>query len=56
MGAGGYIASVRRLVLEPVVRGRRHLVLRYRVDDMAFSTSYWYDDVDFIELEVKPAG
>jgi hypothetical protein len=44
---------VRRLVLEPVVRGRRHLVLRYRVDDMAFSTSYWYDDVDFIELEAR---
>jgi len=23
------------------------------VDDLAFSTSYWYDDVDFIELEAR---
>ena len=42
-----------RLVLEPVVRGHRHLVLRYGVDDLRFSTTYWYDDVDFVELEAR---
>jgi hypothetical protein len=44
---------VRRLLLEPVVRGRRHLVLRYGVEELRFSTSYWYDDVDFLELEAR---
>jgi len=38
------------LVFEPVERGPRQLVMRYRVDDMRFSTSYWYDTVDFHEL------
>lgn len=38
------------LVFEPVERCRRQLVLRYRVDGMRFSTSYWYDTVDFDEL------
>ena len=42
-----------RLVLEPVARGRRHLVLRYRVGDLHFSTTYWYDDVDLFELEER---
>jgi hypothetical protein len=36
-----------------VIRGRRHLVLRYGVDDLRFSTTYWYDDVDFDELEER---
>jgi hypothetical protein len=44
---------VGRLVLEPVVRGRRHLVLRYGVGDLRFSTTYWYDDVDFLALEER---
>ena len=44
---------MRRLALDPVVRGRRHLVLRYGVGDLRFSTSYWYDDVDFRELEER---
>ena len=44
---------MRRLLLEPVVRGRRHLVLRYGVGDLRFSTTYWYDDVDFFELEAR---
>ncbi len=44
---------MRRLVLEPVVRGRRHVALRYGVDDFGFSTTYWYDDVDFFELEAR---
>ena len=44
---------MRRLLFEPVVRGRRHLVLRYSVDDLLFSTTYWYDDVDFLELEAR---
>jgi len=42
-----------RLALEPVARGRRHLVLRYAVDDLHFSTTYWYDDVDLFELEER---
>ena len=42
-----------RLVFEPVVRGRRHLVLRYGVGDLRFSTTYWYDDVDLFELEER---
>jgi UDP-N-acetyl-alpha-D-muramoyl-L-alanyl-L-glutamate epimerase len=42
-----------RLVLEPVVHGRRHLVLRYGLGDLRFSTTYWYDDVDFFELEAR---
>ena len=46
---------MRRLLFEPVVRGRRHLVLRYGVDDLGFSTTYWYDDVDFPELEAGTA-
>lgn len=44
---------MRRLRFEPVVRARRHLVLRYGVGDVRFSTTYWYDDVDFIELEAR---
>ena len=42
-----------RLVLQPVARGRRHLVLRYGVGDLHFSTTYWYDDVDLFELEER---
>jgi hypothetical protein len=42
---------VRRLYFEPVVRGRRHLVLGYGVGDLHFRTTYWYDDVDLVELE-----
>ena len=38
------------LVFEPVIRGRHHLHLRYRVDDFSFTTTYWYDTVDFDEL------
>ena len=30
------------------MRGRRHLVLRYGVGELRFSTTYWYDDVDFV--------
>ena len=42
---------MRRLVLEPVVRGPHHLVLRFGVGDLRFSTTYWYDDVDLVELK-----
>ena len=35
------------------MRGRRHLVLRYGVGDLHFSTTYWYDDVDLFELEER---
>ena len=27
--------------------------MRYGVDDFGFSTTYWYDDVDFFELEAR---
>jgi UDP-N-acetyl-alpha-D-muramoyl-L-alanyl-L-glutamate epimerase len=47
---------VRRLVFEPVVRGQHHLVLRYGVGDLRFSTTYWYDDVDFLDLEARHGG
>ena len=39
------------LWFEPVGRGRHHVTLRYGVDDMRFTTTYWYDDVDFDSLE-----
>lgn len=42
-----------RLEFEPVLRGRHHLHLRYRVGDFAFTTTYWYDSVDFDELETR---
>ena len=38
------------LWLEPVRRGRHHVVLRYGVDELSFTTTYWYDDVDFSHL------
>ncbi len=41
------------LTFEPVVRGTRHLHLRYRVDSFEFTTTYWYDTVDFDELEAR---
>ena len=42
-----------RLCFQPVIRGRHHVVLRYAVDDLHFSTTYWYDDVDFGSLEAR---
>lgn len=42
-----------RLILEPVHRSRRQLALNYRVDDIAFQTVYWYDTVDFFEMEAR---
>jgi hypothetical protein len=44
---------VGRLFLEAVVRSRRHLVMRYGVEDFRFATTYWYDDVDFVDLEAR---
>jgi len=41
------------LVFEPAERSQHQLVLRYRVDELRFSTSYWYDTVDFGELEER---
>jgi UDP-N-acetyl-alpha-D-muramoyl-L-alanyl-L-glutamate epimerase len=41
------------LWFEPVRRGRHHVTLRYGVDDMRFTTTYWYDDVDFDGLEQR---
>jgi hypothetical protein len=41
------------LVFEPVERSEHQLVLRYRFDELHFSTSYWYDTVDFDELDER---
>lgn len=41
------------LYFEEVHRARHQLVLNYRVDELAFSTAYWYDTVDFYELEER---
>jgi hypothetical protein len=41
------------LILEKVHRSRHQLVLSYRVDDLKFHTDYWYDTVDFFELEER---
>ncbi len=40
-----------QLVFEEVNRSRHQLVLNYRVDEIIFSTVYWYDTVNFYELE-----
>ncbi len=45
-----YGSSVAVLVFEAVERSRRQIVLRYRIDGVRFSTSSWYDTVDFDEL------
>ncbi len=42
-----------RLIFEPVGRSRHQLALTYRVDDISFQTVYWYDTVDFYELEAR---
>jgi hypothetical protein len=42
-----------RLIFDPVHRSRHQLALNYRLDDIAFSTVYWYDTVDFYELEAR---
>ena len=42
-----------KLVFEEVSRSRHQLVLNYRVDDIVFSTAYWYDTVNFYELETR---
>ncbi len=41
------------LIFEEVHRARRQLVFNYRVDEIAFSTAYWYDTVDFYALEER---
>ncbi len=41
------------LRFEPVTRGAHHLHLRYHVGDFSFTTTYWYDSVDFQELEAR---
>lgn len=41
------------LRFEPVMRGTHHLHFRYGVGAFEFTTSYWYDTVDFDELEAR---
>ncbi len=44
---------MRRLALDAIHRGRRQLALRYRLDDLCFNTTFWYDDVDLLALEAR---
>ncbi|MCP4360046.1 MAG: hypothetical protein GY796_18735 [Chloroflexi bacterium] len=41
------------LIFEEVQRSRHQLVLNYRIDQLIFSTVYWYDTVNFYELETR---
>lgn len=43
--------SERRLRLESVTWSRHQLVMRFDFDALRFSTSYWYPDVDLLELD-----
>ena len=42
-----------QLIFEEVNRSRHQLVLNYRMDEIVFSTVYWYDTVNFYELEAR---
>lgn len=42
-----------RLILEETNRSRHQLAFNYRVDDITFSTVYWYDTVNFHDLEAR---
>ncbi len=44
---------VRRLALEGVSRSRHQLHLRFRVDDLCFASTYWYESVDLPALEER---
>ncbi|MFC5723965.1 hypothetical protein ACFP1Z_27745 [Streptomyces gamaensis] len=46
-------APPRRLRLEGIHRSRHALTVRYAVDDLRFSTSYWYAGVDLPRLEAR---
>ncbi len=40
-----------KLWLAPYTRSKHQLSMAFGVNDLRFSTSYWYNDVDLIELE-----
>ncbi|MFN8460058.1 MAG: hypothetical protein U0401_36310 [Anaerolineae bacterium] len=42
-----------QLIFEPVQPSRHQLGFSYRVDDIPFFTVYWYDSVNFFELEAR---
>lgn len=42
-----------RLTLQRIHRGRHQLSINCTIDDLSFTTSYWYGDVDLIALEEK---
>jgi len=46
-------SSAKTLWLGSPRRSRRQLVVRYGFDDLSFSTTYWYADVDLLELEAR---
>ncbi len=43
--------SDRRLTLSSVTWSRHQLVMRFALDDLCFSTVYWYPDVDLLDLD-----
>ncbi len=45
--------SERRLSLESVTWSHHQLVMRFGFDALRFSTSYWYPDVDLLELDQR---
>jgi len=42
-----------KLWLAPHTRSSHQLTMSFGIDDLHFSTSYWYNDVDLLELEKK---
>jgi hypothetical protein len=42
-----------KLWLAPYTRSKHQLSMTFGVNDLSFFTSYWYSDVDLIELERK---
>ena len=51
LSAEGETASGMELALSAWSRGRHQLAFSYKFDDLFFSTSYWYEHVDFYDLE-----
>lgn len=42
---------IESILFEGFSRSRHQLSMLFRIDDLRFTTSYWYGDVDFIRLE-----
>jgi hypothetical protein len=48
--------KVKRLSIERMERARRQLRMYFRLDDLGFTTSYWYDDADLFDLDERRYG